>query len=113
MFEFPPEPGPLELPLTAERLSWQLDVLEWSRQELARRTEVSSTKAQKWVTGQSFMPNRIAIWLEHLAQVMLAIGKPMLWTRDPRMAAAKHPWLIEAMEHAWDPRALLERAGAE
>jgi transcriptional regulator with XRE-family HTH domain len=103
MFKFPKAPAPFTLPLTTQRLNWQLDVLGWSRNELARRTEVSNSKAAQWVQGKSFLPNRIAVWLEMLTQAMLGLGRPLLWNKDPRVSQAKHDQGVKAVGEAWDP----------
>jgi hypothetical protein len=102
MWKPPKEPCPFTLPLPADRLNWQLEVLGWSRQELARRLEVSSSKAAHWCQGVSFMPNRVAIWMETKAQVMLAHPAPLMWHRDPRIGAAKHVEQQQAFEDAYE-----------
>ena len=110
MFTCPEGPGPFQLPISKERLNWQLEVLGRSHQELARRTDVSHSKAANWVSGRSFMPNRLAVWPEMLTQAMLALGKRLLWHRDPRIAAAQHHKVEDQLEHAWDPPGSLRTA---
>lgn len=111
MFRLPKEPKPFSLPLTKERLNWQLDVLGWSRNELARRTDVSMSKAAQWVSGKSFVPNRLAVWLEMLALAMVGLGRPLLWDRDPRIGDEQHRARAQAAENAWtDPRARRDEA---
>ena len=78
---FPPAPVEFSLPLDYRRAQWQLEVIGWSRQELARRLDVSPTKVANWMQGRSFMPNRVGIWLEQLALTMMALPGPLLWER--------------------------------
>jgi ribosome-binding protein aMBF1 (putative translation factor) len=80
LFEDPPVE--FSLPMPAERIQWALDVIGWSHGELARRLEVEPSKVSKWAGGKSYMPNRVAIWLEMLAGVMQVMPKPILWGED-------------------------------
>ena len=76
------------LPLTPERLSWQLEVLKWSNGELARRLNIRPSKVSAWINGRSFVPNRVAVWLEDLAQKTLA--GPIGWKPGGEAGAAHH-----------------------
>jgi len=88
----PPEPpGEFSLPLTPERLKWQLDVIGWGRGEVAHRLDIDDRKVAAWVVGRSFCPNLVAVWLEKLAQKMLVDPVPPDWNeREPGRTAAKH-----------------------
>jgi len=91
IFKPPAPPGEFTLPLTPERLHWQLDVIGWGRGELAHRLDLSDGKIANWVRGHSFVPNVVAIWLEDLAQTLATKPVPPEWNeREEGRAAAKH-----------------------
>lgn len=106
---FPAPPVPFSLPLDHQRAQWQLEVIGWSRQELGRRLDVSPTKVANWMTGRSFMPNRVSIWLEQLALTMMALPGPLLWERHPAISAEQHALNVERFEQSYEqPRALAD-----
>lgn len=94
---FPKPPVPFSLPLDYRRAQWQLEVIGWSRQELGRRLDVSPTKIANWLTGRSFMPNRVGIWLEQLALTMMVLPGPLLWENTSAKQA-------ENFEKSYDDR---------
>jgi hypothetical protein len=84
----PDPPGEFSLPLTPERLDWQLKVLNWSNGELSRRLDIRPNKASAWIAGRSFVPNRVAVWLEDLAQ--RTVAGPQGWAASREAGAAHH-----------------------
>lgn len=79
MPDFPPEPCPFSLPLPGERLTWLLVLIGWDREELAWRLDIPTRTVAAWEKGGSFIPNRVAIWLEMLARTMAANAIPVDW----------------------------------
>jgi plasmid maintenance system antidote protein VapI len=59
------------VPLQAERLRWLLEVIGWSRGELARRLDIAESSAAQMCQGKRNIPNRAAVWLETPAAIHL------------------------------------------
>jgi len=85
---YPDAPGEFSLPLTPDRLNWQLEVLDWTDGELGRRLNLRQSKVSAWINGRSFVPNRVAVWLEDLVQKIIA--GPEGWAGAPEAGAAHH-----------------------
>jgi transcriptional regulator with XRE-family HTH domain len=102
VFVFPPPPVPFSLPLPHERLNWLLEVLGWTQPELAKRLDLSSSKVNTWIKGRSKPPNIVAIWLEMLAQTMMANAKPLLWVHDPTVTREVHEARRKQLEEAYE-----------
>jgi len=85
---YPEPPGEFSLPLSPDRLNWQLEVLDWTDGELGRRLNARQNKVSAWMNGRSFVPNRVAVWLEDLAQKIVA--GPEGWAGDGKPGAAHH-----------------------
>ena len=100
-YEVPEEPGEFSLPLSAERLQWQLQIIGWSHGELARRLDTKPSKITHWASGVSMPPNRVAVWLEMLARSMVWNAQPPMWNYDPEVAAEKHQ--AHLVDTAYDP----------
>jgi transcriptional regulator with XRE-family HTH domain len=103
MLEFP-DPPEFSIPMTAERLRWCLDVIGWSKNEFANRLTVSHTTGAQWANGRRNIPNRVAIWIDSLAQVHLALPEPYLWGTDDRVGRTRHANATnhQMLERAWD-----------
>jgi transcriptional regulator with XRE-family HTH domain len=82
-----------------DRVAWCLDVIGWSRNEFARRLDVSDTTAAQFVTGKRNCPHRVAVWLETLASMMLALPEPFFWGDNADVGAERH---VAGIEAAWD-----------
>jgi hypothetical protein len=77
------------VPLQAERLQWLLEVIGWSRGELARRLDIADSFAAQMCEGKRKIPNRAAVWLETLAAIHLSMPKPRSGAnRTTRLGAA-------------------------
>jgi plasmid maintenance system antidote protein VapI len=93
-------------PMTAERLSWCLDQLGWSRLELSRRLSVSEGTAANMVNGKRHIPNRVAIWIETLVSVTVALPGPYLWQPGAKIGSDRHSAGVAQLESGWsDPAA--------
>jgi hypothetical protein len=102
----PQPPGEFSLPMTPERINWCLAVLGWSRNELARRLSIAETTAAQMMRGNRDTPHRVGVWLETLAQMMLALPTPFLWSDASGVGRQRQLGgfgpQVEAMEAAWD-----------
>jgi hypothetical protein len=98
MLKFPDQPCDFALPLPTARLWWQLEVLGWSRHELARRLDIKAAKVSQWLDGSSFAPNRVGVWLEMLSQMIIANPVPLLWD-DVRRTTTTTPTGISPDEY--------------
>lgn len=118
-YVLPEPPGKFALPMTTERINWCLEVLGWSRSELARRLDVSDATASQMIRGKRFTPNRVAVWLESLAQMVRALPTPFLWHEGAGAAAQRHNIVggsgpeIDIIEQSWDPARAKPRDPAE
>lgn len=105
-YVLPRPPGKFSLPMTHERLNWCLDVLGWSRGELARRLDISDSTAGQMTTGKRNIPNRMAVWLETLAQMQRAMPAPFFWQEGSGTGRQRHIGgagrEVDAAEGAWD-----------
>lgn len=72
----PPPPG---LPMSAERLAWLLWIIGSSPNELARRLDIAPETARQMRSGRRNVPNRVALWLEGLAELHLQYWQPEGW----------------------------------
>jgi hypothetical protein len=82
--------------MTAVRLKWNLKCIGWSPNELAVRLDINERTAQKWVAGKSFVPHRIAVWIEEVRAIVMAISKPLLWGEEPK------PEIQDGIDRAWN-----------
>lgn len=102
----PPEPGEFTLPMRPERLTWCLDVLGWTRGELARRLCISETTAAQMTKGTRNIPHRVAVWIDTLTRIMLALPEPIFWSDGEGIGRARHPGGfgpdVDAAEAAWN-----------
>jgi len=102
----PPAPGPFTLPMTTERMNWCLDAIGWSVGELSRRLDISDASARQMTTGKRFIPYRVAVWLETLAQMMMSIPQPFLWNQHAGASRERHIGGsgpdIDRIEAAWN-----------
>ena len=106
-YVLPRPPGKFALPMTPERLTWCLDVLGWSRGELARRLDVSEGTTSQMTTGKRNIPHRLAVWLETLAQMQRALPAPFFWQEGSTSGRQRHlvgggGQEVDAIEVAWD-----------
>jgi transcriptional regulator with XRE-family HTH domain len=107
--KYPKAPAPFSVPMDHRRLKWCLEVIGWSRNELARRLDVSESTAAQMVQGKRNIPNRPAVWLETLASIHLALPKPYLWgvsAGEVTPGALRHGSVEEQvamLEEAFDP----------
>lgn len=61
--------------MTPERFRECLDAIGWTGRELARRLEVDERQVRRWSSG-SEMPQRVADWIEALAEAHQANPPP-------------------------------------
>jgi transcriptional regulator with XRE-family HTH domain len=91
--------------MTPARLRWCLERIGWSRQELARRLTINESTVAHMVQGKRFIPNRLAIWVDTLANLMIALPRPYLWQENSTIGAMRHNPGVGQLETAWgDPR---------
>jgi hypothetical protein len=88
--QFPRPPAKFTIPMKHQRLEWCLQVIGWSRGELARRLDVSETTAKTLVNGKRNIPANIAVWLETLASMHLALPAPHFWHENADVGALRH-----------------------
>lgn len=88
--QFPRPPTKFSMPMKAPRLLWCLEVIGWSRGELARRLDVSETTAKTFVNGKRNIPANLAIWLETLASMHMALPAPHFWHENADVGALRH-----------------------
>lgn len=88
--QIPTEPDRFSLPLTPERMRWQIEIIGWDKQELVRRLGVKPSKVTAWLMGKSFVPDNVAVWLERLALTVKQMPVPEGWGYDPEVARGKH-----------------------
>jgi len=74
----------------------------WSPAELARRLGTSESKVEHYTTGKSFVPHRLALWMQGISNYMANVGLPIGWD-DNQRAGDKHLPLDANIEHAYDP----------
>lgn len=53
--------------MTATRLHEILDILRWSRRDLAKALDIHPTTAARYANGRQPIPANVASWLERLA----------------------------------------------
>jgi transcriptional regulator with XRE-family HTH domain len=106
-----PEAPEFTIPMTAERLRWCMAAVGWSRGELARRLNINESTVAHMVQGKRFIPNRIAIWLDTLANVVLSMPTPHLWQEGRTIGAQRHNAGVQQLEEAWDNEAALRVKG--
>ncbi|MGE4045620.1 MAG: helix-turn-helix domain-containing protein [Acetobacteraceae bacterium] len=60
-------------------MSWALDVIGWPARELARRIHTNESSVRQMLRGRRGVPDVLGIWLETLAQMMIALPVPFTW----------------------------------
>jgi hypothetical protein len=76
---FPEPPVPFAIPYPSERMSWALDVIGWPARELAQRIHTHEASVRQMLRGRREIPDVLGIWVETLAQMMIALPEPYGW----------------------------------
>ena len=90
---FPEEPEPLSLPMSKERLGWNLECIGWGPAELARRLDVDERNVSRWLQGKKELPDRVAVWIETLRGIIMALPTPTLWPDTADLIDIRHDTL--------------------
>jgi len=99
-----PSPPEFTIPMTAERLNWCLETIGWSRSVLAERLDIEGTTVARMCQGKSGIPNRVAVWIDTLAKIVLAVPVPHLWVRNSSIGKMRHNPGVKGIEAAWNER---------
>jgi hypothetical protein len=88
--DFPEPPMPLSLPMQGPRLDWCLEVVGWTRGELRRRLKLGDNTVKEWLSGKRNIPTPVAIWMETLAAMHMALPAPYFWHENADAGERRH-----------------------
>ncbi len=74
--------------MTPERLRECLALLRWSQRSLAAALTMDERQVRRWATGEAFIPEQVATWLERRAAAMAADPPPV---RQPALQDDTYP----------------------
>jgi len=63
--------------MTPERLRECLALLRWSQRGFAAALTMDERQVRRWATGEAFIPEQVAAWLERRAAAMAADPPPV------------------------------------
>jgi hypothetical protein len=72
---FPEEPKSFLLPMSKERLQWNL--VESRR--ISTAAWYKPTEALNWLSGKKEIPDGVAVWIETLRAIIMAVPTPPFW----------------------------------
>jgi hypothetical protein len=76
---FSEPPGPLSLPYKGSRMAWALDIIGWNDPVTCERINVTIPWLRQAHRDQEPIPDALALWLEGLAAVHIALPYPIGW----------------------------------
>lgn len=79
MFRPPEPPVPMSLPYRGARMAWAIGIIGWDNNQFADRLGMSKGSMRQMLTDKRFIPDILALWLETLVAVHLALPKPITW----------------------------------
>lgn len=97
---FPEESEPFLLPMSKDRLRWNLECIGWSPGELARRLDVNERSMLNWLSGKKVIPDRVAVWIETVRALITALPAPPFWRDLSDLRDVRHQTL-ERLERVY------------